>query len=1368
MVHWPEKLRSPTLSYLPSDYTRPSPYKVVDGRLEVTIDGDDAAVLTALVAILYRLTGDEDILIGVNSPAPFVSRQLITNELVLQQLYDSVKQEIAEAAELPLDFADALSIVRAAAGPEASLPFTVLFASDSKQPMLPASVEGLNSDICFHLWDSVLTICYNTLLFKKERISVIAEQLAAILAADRSEKVCEIDIITESQKNVLPDPRRDLHWAEYRGSIQDIFTANAHRFPDRECIVETRNIFVEGSKSRIFTYGQINSAANAIAHRLIIQGLTIGDVVMIYAYRGVDLVIAVMGVLKAGCTFSVIDPAYPPARQNIYLSVAKPQGLLVLRKAGTLSEEVRQYIVENLSLKTQVENVELLDDGKVVGFNSVDNSNVLQGLPDADANVEVGPDCNPTLSFTSGSEGVPKGVKGRHFSLTYYFPWMAERFHLSEKDNFTMLSGIAHDPIQRDIFTPLFLGAKLLVPTQDDIGTPGRLAQWMSENSATVTHLTPAMGQLLSAQAEADIESLHHAFFVGDILTKRDCLRLQALAKNVHIVNMYGTTETQRAVSYFEIPSMAANSTYIQGLKDIMPAGQGMVDVQLLVVNRNNRQKLCGMGEVGEIYVRAGGLAEGYLQLPELTAEKFITSWFVSEDYWKLPFTEDNAPSWAKYFFGIRDRLYRTGDLGRYIPGGYVECSGRADSQVKIRGFRIELGEIDTHLSQHYCVRENVTLVRRDKDDEPTLVSYIVPHGESVLNNLVANDDEFDDEDDAIVKGLVKYRNLIKDIKRHLKQKLPSYAVPTVIVPLSKMPLNPNGKVDKPALPFPDTAQLSYVAKKVGATESGSFTPMQAEIRDIWLSVFPQVPSSVRPEDNFFELGGHSILATRMIFAVRKKYMIDLPLNTIFSAPTIAEFTSRVEALKSGDDFVVKESDTAENGSEESSATVDYNKDCEELKKQLLPNYVSASDRILSPKDKIYVLLTGATGFLGSFILKDVLSRGEHVFVYAHVRGKDKQDGLRRVKNACEAYGFWDSAWEERIEVLVGDLGAAKLGLSDSEWITLEAKTDVIIHNAALVHWVYPYSKLRAPNVLGTIELMSLCSAGKPKYFTFVSSTSTVDTDHFVSLSDKLVSEGKSGIPESDDLQGSAYGLSNGYGQSKWVAERLIRTAGARGLTGCIVRPGYVLGDSVTGATNTDDFLVRMLKGCIQLGLYPDIANNVNMVPVNHVARVVCATAFNPPSMTEMTVAHVTGHPRIRFNEFLALPADYGYAVKKADYVDWRIELENYVVTSSQDHALYPLLHFVLDSLPQNTRAPELDDTNACIALKKDIQWTGVDVSKGSAVLSAEVGKYLAYLVAIGFISPPPSEGKLKLPSVTLSEESLKLQQAIGGRGSAA
>ena len=1071
-----------------------------------------------------------------------------------------------------------------------------------------------------------------------------------------------------STKPDLPDPTADLHWSAYRGAIQDIFEANAQAHPDRLCVVETSS---GSSPRREFTYRQINEASNILAHHLVQSGIQRGEVVMSYSYRGVDLVVTVMGILKAGATFSVIDPSYPPDRQNIYLDVARPRALVVIdkatREAGELTEKVRGFMKENLQLRTEVPGLELKDDGTLVGGNT-DGIDVLSGqqaLREKSPGVIVGPDSTPTLSFTSGSEGRPKGVRGRHYSLAYYFDWMAERFCLSKNDKFTMLSGIAHDPIQRDIFTPLFLGAQLLVPSKDDIQHE-RLAEWMREYGATVTHLTPAMGQILVGGASAEFPTLHHSFFVGDILIKRDCRSMQRLAPNVFIVNMYGTTETQRAVSYYEIPSRASDPGYLDKMGNVIPAGKGMKDVQLLIVDRENRNRICDVGEIGEIYVRAAGLAEGYLGSDELTKTKFVDSWFVDNSKWieedKKTAKSLSEQPWREFYMGPRDRMYRSGDLGRYTPSGDTECVGRADDQVKIRGFRIELGEIDKYLSDHEMVLDNVTLVRRNKDEEQTLVSYIVPVMKNWSKWLELKGLEDDTSGEGIVGRIRRFWPLADNIKRYLKTKLPIYAIPEIIIPLEKFPLNPNGKKDKPALPFPDAAQIA-AARPKGRLADLSAT--EQEVALIWASLIPTVDErSIGPDDSFFDIGGHSILAQQMLFKVNRTWAgLNIKMSAIFQNPTLKTFSSQIDKRSSTNGGVNGHADMVE----------DYAADAKTLAKALPTKFPSADSKV-SSNTPITVFLTGATGFLGAYLLRDILTRtSPPIKVVAHVRALDISTALDRVAQTCQAYGTWDPAWASRITCVAGNLGEPRLGLSESTWTKLAQEVNVIIHNGALVHWVYPYSNLKPANVQGTLDILALCATGTPKHLSFVSSTSVLDTPYFVKLSQDSVASGGKGVSEDDDLSGSATGLGTGYGQSKWVAEYLVRAAGARGLRGTIIRPGYITGDKTSGITNTDDFLIRMAKGCIQLGCRPKIENTVNMVPVNHVARVVVATALSPPK-TPLGVAQVTGRPRMTFSEYLATLQTYGYDIPEVEYSVWKKKLEDYAAAADdgrEQHALY-------------------------------------------------------------------------------------------------
>ncbi|KAG8786150.1 large subunit of alpha-aminoadipate reductase [Serendipita sp. 407] len=1386
-----ERLKDLPLLALPTDYPRPQVNRVVDASLTANLpdsaakaliklaiftdeaDSDEQplpsafhCLLTAFVVLLHRYTGDSDLLVASSSQVstdPLLLRTPVEPSDPFWAVLRRIQLAEREAEENVVPFDEVVDAVSkhagAHGGPQRPL-FRVRFFDETDEGSRSSFIRSTSPTTDLTIFVSrqpdtsrktlapsiSLRVLYNALLFTSSRISCMLDQIGQILTAvakDPLYNVGLIPLLTPSQKSVLPSPVADLNWCDWKGAIPDIFTVNARRWPDRPCVVQSLEGNNPAEITVTYTYSMILRASNTVAHKLLRGGIQREDVVMVYAHRSVELVVAVMGILKVGATFSVIDPAYPPSRQNIYLKVARPRGLIVLKGAGVIHKTVREFIDTELEICVEVTGLEMMKEGTASASNNCLQD--VESMSAEDPGIPLGPDSVGTLSFTSGSTGIPKGVRGRHYSLTHFFPWMGQRFGLGEDSRFTMLSGIAHDPIQRDMFTPLFFGAQLHVPTADDIGTPGRLAEWMAASEVTVTHLTPAMGQLLSAQATCPIPTLKNAFFVGDILTKRDCHRLQGLAANVRIINMYGTTETQRAVSYFAIPSLSDDSSFLATQKDIMPAGQGMIDVQLLVVNRNDRSIPCGVGEVGEIYVRSGGLAEGYLD-EAASSEKFVQNWF-GEGQWRDTISnppEGQAGPEAKFWKGIRDRMYRTGDLGRYDATGLVECTGRADDQVKIRGFRIELGEIDTHLSQHPLIRENVTLVRRDKDEEKVLVSYFVPLPGAELESLMSDAEA--PEADGDLAAPQRYRRLIKEIREYLKKKLPIYSVPTLYVPMRRMPLNPNGKIDKPKLPFPDTAQVA--APRDIQKDSTTLTPTQKTLAEIWAKLLPNASSPIPIDENFFDIGGHSILATRLVFEVRKTFVVDAPLSLIFDQPTIKDLALAIESLRS-DDLAISDQALPPAQSFNKIET-NYAVDLESLiSSHLRPSYLAYTPQPSGTKLKVF--LTGGTGFLGSFILAHLLNLDTVAKVVCLVRGKDEGDALERLRSSCIDRGSWQASWtdEQRLSVVAGDLGQPKFGLSEDVWNTLCDSIDSVVHNGAMVHWVYPYVKLRGPNVIGTLTALELATTGRTKLFSFVSSTSAIDTEHYVRLSD---SRG-SGVPENDDLEGARTDLRVGYGQSKWVAEKLIMEAGKRGLSAHIVRPGYVLGHSTTAVTNTDDFIWRLVKGCIQLKLVPDIANTVNMVPADYVAAVTALSGVTP--LSGVTVLHIAARPRITFNNLFAALTSYGYDVSVCEYVVWRGKLEQHVL-EVQDNALFPLLHFVLDDLPRSTRAPELDTENTDSLLHSH----NLDASFKQTVDTSTTGLYLSWLVSAGFLEPPSKSGELSLPALSGKAKALGRSEA--------
>ncbi|KAM0347177.1 hypothetical protein ACHAPU_005118 [Fusarium lateritium] len=1163
----------------------------------------------------------------------------------------------------------------------------------------------------------------------------------------------------------LPDPTTDLDWSSYIGAIHEIFHKNALKTPSAPCVTETAS---STTPERRYSYKQIYEASNILANQLRQAGITNGDVVMIFAYRSVELVIAFMGTLAAGATITVLDPAYPPARQQIYLEVSQPKALITIGRArdenGPFAPRVEKYLDEELSLKIRVPELRMSDDGYLTG-GEVDGKEVFtdtENKASAPPDVLVGPDSTSILSFTSGTTSTPKGVMGRHYSLAKYFPWMAKTFNWTSETKFACLSGISHDPIQRDIFSPIFMGGELIIPARENIAHE-RLAEWFRDHKPNAVHLTPAMGQILCGGAKAEFPSLKWVLYVGDILTKKDCAALRKLAPNADICAAYGTTETSRSVSYYHIKSHSEDPNALDKFGDIVPAGKGIENVQLLVVNREDHTKLCGVGEK--------------------TKEKFLDNWFVDNQKWveadNKVADHANEP-WRKYYQGPRDRIYRTGDLGSYLDeSGNCAITGRADDQVKVRGFRIELNEIDSNLRGHQLVRECKTLLRRDRNEEPTLVSYIVPEDQEWLKWLAAQN-LTDTEDQGTEIGPVtvypkRFRPMQTEIRDHLKSRLPVHAVPTYFIFLKKMPLNPNGKVDSPNLPFPDAALISEEASEEDLKRWEALSSTEKEVAEQWAALINGLNAkTLQPESDFFESGGHSLLAQQLLLNLNKDLEASVSINSLYSNSTLKGLSTQIDRLREGKD----DSGSAEEGEAE------YTQSLDRLLGSLDARYQTADPTALSPEDKTIVFVTGATGFLGSYIVKDLLER-QNIHVIAHVRGtKGVPAALERLQRSLRGYSVWKDSWASRLDAVIGDLSQPRLGLDDETWGTLCNSVDVVIHNGALVHWVKQYKHLEPSNVQSTVDALRLCNQGKPKLFSFISSTSVLDTDHYIDLSHKQTSTGQHAIMEADDMMGSRTGLGTGYGQSKWVSEQLVREAGRRGLLGSVVRPGYILGDASSGVCNTDDFLIRMLKGCIQLSSRPHIINTVNAVPVGHVSTVVVAASLNPvPAETANSnsdsgdvgvhVIHVTAHPRLRMNEYLSILAYYGYDVPEVDYDQWKAQLKTFVSAGpiqkdEEQSALMPLFHMATNNLPTTTRAPELDDRNAIAVLKADAdKWTGIDESAGEGISRETVGRFLRFLAETSFLPLPTSRGR-ELPAIKAGAVEAQAKWGVGGRGGVA
>ncbi len=332
-----------------------------------------------------------------------------------------------------------------------------------------------------------------------------------------------------------------------------------------------------------------------------------------------------------------------------------------------------------------------------------------------------------------------------------------------------------------------------------------------------------------------------------------------------------------------------------------------------------------------------------------------------------------------------------------------VECSGRADDQVKIRGFRIELGEIDTHLSNHKLVLKSVTLVRRDKDEEKTLVSYIVPDMKAWPSWLEKHGIQDAPEAEGMGGFLRRFHPLRDAVRAYLKTKLPVYSVPSTIIPLKNMPLNPNGKIDKPALPFPDVSELSAATPIRPAKSQLAMSEMEKGLALIWANLLRIDRETVSVDDSFFDLGGDSIKGNRMVFEVRKTWRVEVSMNVIFRSPTLKDFALAIQKLRNPNRFESDIGSQPLNSGRQENPTEpdeDYAVDAKLLVKSLPLQFPSSGTLDLSRP--LIVFLTGATGFLGSYVLREILSRETAINVVAHVRGKSPESAMSRVQETCK------------------------------------------------------------------------------------------------------------------------------------------------------------------------------------------------------------------------------------------------------------------------------------------------------------------------------------------------------------------------------
>lgn len=856
LSYWKKQLagKLPVLE-LPADYERPIVQSYHGAKETFTIEASlkekivslsqkegttlFMTFLTAFNTLLYRLTNMKDILVGTpiagrsqshteNMIGFFINTLVMRTDLsgnpTFRDLLKQVKDVCLGAyAHQDLAFEKLVEVLQ----PERSLSHNPLVQVmlnmqnlNHESIQLPdLNIETFTDDEPSSKFDVTLYVTeadeaiqlelvYNADLFKKERILEILEQFHAILlqmADELDQTINDVSLKTKTSETIIPDPQEKLSetWVE---PVHAMFTKRAIVTPDKMAVKDFR---------KCWSYEELEKRSNQLANYLIKHDVQPEDLIAVYASRNSKLILTLLGILKSGASFVILDPSYPKERLRKCMGAARPKGILIL----TDDTDTPDLFDQPLQFAAVLSDLEQRD--------------FLLEYSDLNPNIAVKPDQQAYLAFTSGSKGVPKGVIGTHKSLAHFIQWHIQSFAFSEKDCFSMVSGLSHDPLLRDIFTPLSVSATLIIPNEEAMQSPEKLYQLLQNEKVSVMHLTPSIGRLLMEAREMHQSkeplSIHHFFFGGEPLTKQDIKNMKTLNPDAECINFYGATETPQAMSYYKVASIVKH-------KNNIPIGKGIDNVQLIIMN--SCQKQAGIGELGEICVRTPYLAKGYLNDRELTKKKFIRNSFTNN--------ED-------------DILYRTGDMGRYLPDGNIEFAGRNDDQINLRGFRIEPGEIEAALNKHPLIEKSYVCLYDENTDKERLIAYVVCEK--------------------------KFKESTEEIKQHMRQYVPNYMIPQKMIPIENLPLTPNGKVDRKALPNPNHEHF-HSDREIVKPRKG----IERDISEVWKEVLPEKDIGIY--DNFFDLGGHSLLLVRVRSQLMKRFHRDISMVDMFKHPTIASLAS--------------------------------------------------------------------------------------------------------------------------------------------------------------------------------------------------------------------------------------------------------------------------------------------------------------------------------------------------------------------------------------------------------------------------------------------------------------------------------------------
>jgi amino acid adenylation domain-containing protein len=792
-------------------------------------------LLAAWQVLLYRYSSQSDILIGT----AIANR----NRLQLEKLIGFFVNILVLRTELSGNpsFAEVVQRAREtglAAQEHQDLPFEKLVAELdpqrhlSENPFFRVSFNWLNlpvsgmelaglkwehleEKIAITRFDLMLTVFegkaelpalleYSTDLFDESTIARLGRNFLTLLddiGANPQQKICALQVLSsEERRQLLVEWTRNETEYPRDSSVGQLFEQQADQSPENVALV---------FQNRKLTYSELNGKANQLAHFLLSNGVKVEDRIAVYMDSSAEMIIALLAIVKSGGAYVALDRTYPAERIAFIVNDTKAR-LLITQ--------------ENLK--------ENLPQGLPVKFLCMENEwREIEQASSSDLKLQLASSNLAYIAYTSGSTGTPKGVAIPHRGVIRLVRGN-NYARFGPEETFLQFAPVAFDASTFEIWGCLLNGGKLVVAPAGAAGIEG-LGAILRKEQVTTAWLTTGLFHWMADYHLDDLRETPQVLTGGEVLSKAHVMKfLGAAAEETVFANFYGPTEGTTFTSYHPIKKGAQFPASI-------PVGRPIANTQVYVLDA--RMQPVPIGAPGELFIGGDGLARGYWEQPDLTAEKFVPNPYSSKP---------------------GERLYRSGDRMRWLPDGTLEFLGRIDTQVKIRGYRVELGEIESCLITHPHIREAAVIAATQTSGEKYLVAY------------------FSARVPTEVTG--------EELRQHLRTRLPDYMVPSMFVPVEEFPLTANGKIDRKAL-----ASLSP-AEVPGKTHVPPRTCVEKVIAQIWNEVLARPDIGI--EDNFFELGGHSLQATQIVLRLRDLFQVDdFPLRRLFESPTVAGLASALK-----------------------------------------------------------------------------------------------------------------------------------------------------------------------------------------------------------------------------------------------------------------------------------------------------------------------------------------------------------------------------------------------------------------------------------------------------------------------------------------